>query len=122
MADHRNELCNPMTNWPITLWVVGHVASTWFLKDGFPEKQASLTVIPLSHALGRQTVRVMAGLSVPQLGFTLCIYNLAFFSTFTAAVTNSVYGVRAIKWQGRKNDNTMVHFMMFGSPSCTFVD
>ncbi|KAF8133834.1 hypothetical protein EV363DRAFT_1295276 [Boletus edulis] len=33
-ANRRNELCDPATNDPIIIWTVGHVASSWFTKNG----------------------------------------------------------------------------------------
>ncbi|KAF8451060.1 hypothetical protein L210DRAFT_791156, partial [Boletus edulis BED1] len=63
--DHRHQLCNPLTNIPIVVWMVGHIGSMWFLKQGKPEKQAAVTVIPLSHSLAAQTTRLLGGLANP---------------------------------------------------------
>ena len=66
-TDHRSELCNPITNEPIVIWTVGHVASTWFERNGELEKQASITVIPLSDSLQSQTSKLLNGLAYPPL-------------------------------------------------------
>ena len=67
-GDHRSELCNPVTNDPIVVWTVGHVASAWFLRNGYPEKQASITIVPLSHTLMHQTACLLNGLASPPIG------------------------------------------------------
>ncbi|KAF8443748.1 hypothetical protein L210DRAFT_792043, partial [Boletus edulis BED1] len=84
--DHRDLLCNPVTNVPIVVWTVGHIASAWFLKRGVPEKQAAVTVIPLSNMLGAQTSRLLGGLAIPPIKST----------------DDPVNAVRAIKWQSTK--------------------
>ncbi|KAF8131103.1 hypothetical protein EV363DRAFT_1296544 [Boletus edulis] len=78
--DHRCQLCNPLTNIPIVVWMVGHIGSMWFLKQGKPEKQAAVTVIPLSHS-----------------GDIRDATNLV--KEFTDDPVNAV---RAIKWQNSK--------------------
>ncbi|KAF8439782.1 hypothetical protein L210DRAFT_867482 [Boletus edulis BED1] len=94
MKDHRSQLCNPVTNEPIQIWTVGHVASSWFQRNGEPERYASLTVIPLSESVGRQTMRLLNGLATPPI----------------EVIDDSAYSVRAIKWQSLKGSDEPVLF------------
>lgn len=72
--DHSRELCNPITNEPITIWIVGHIASTWFTHGNVPEKQASVTIVPLSDALATQSTRLIARLTVPPAGIDIVLH------------------------------------------------
>ncbi|KAF8125573.1 hypothetical protein EV363DRAFT_1175744, partial [Boletus edulis] len=65
LTDHSNELCNPSTNLPVIMWTVRHIATTWFIRNGEPERQASITVIPLSQNLLEQYNLLVGGLSLP---------------------------------------------------------
>lgn len=65
--DQRNSLCNPATNRPITIWIIGHIVSVWFAKDGVPDRQGSVTIVPLSTELTEQTGQLLARLSGPTL-------------------------------------------------------
>ncbi|KIO09080.1 hypothetical protein M404DRAFT_22289 [Pisolithus tinctorius Marx 270] len=46
-------LCNPKTNEPVNIWILGHITNTWFMKDGAPDSQCSVTVLPLSTRIGQ---------------------------------------------------------------------
>ncbi|KAF8120866.1 hypothetical protein EV363DRAFT_1302647 [Boletus edulis] len=63
MNDHTNEICNPNTNEPIIVWIVGHLTSVWFIRQGEPDRQASITVMPLSDALADQGTRMISAMS-----------------------------------------------------------
>lgn len=65
--DHRKELCNPTTNKPLVIWIVGHIVSLWFARNGIPERQGSITVLPLSTELGKQGVRLLSMFSNPNV-------------------------------------------------------
>ncbi|KAG6382099.1 hypothetical protein JVT61DRAFT_742 [Boletus reticuloceps] len=93
LADHQNELCNPATNQPLVVWTVGHIATTWFTRNGEPEKQASITVVPLSQKLIEQYNLLIGGLSVPP-----------------SHTTGSIGAVRAVKWQSEKGSDTLTLF------------
>ncbi|KAF8447507.1 hypothetical protein L210DRAFT_850004, partial [Boletus edulis BED1] len=95
-ADRRNEMCDPATNDPIIIWTVGHVASSWFTKNGEPERQASLTVVPVSHSLAEQYTLLLAALSTPPLS--------------ASHIPLSLNGVRAIKWQSEKGSSEPILF------------
>jgi len=72
--DRSKDLCIPTTNERIHIWVVGHITSLWFMKNGAPDNQCSVTVLPLSTSLGIQAYRLISGLSNPiirTLGFSL---------------------------------------------------
>ncbi|KAG9312346.1 hypothetical protein JVU11DRAFT_7664 [Chiua virens] len=76
-------------NKPITIWTIGHLASVWFLKNEEPEKQASITIVPLLESLAQQTVKLMNGLAVPPIDY---IYSSTNF-------------IRATKWRSGKGDD-----------------
>lgn len=67
IGDHSKVVCDPMTGEPLTIWIVGHIAIMWFMKQGQPDNQASITVILLSQALAQQSVVLLAKLSSPQI-------------------------------------------------------
>ncbi|KIJ58987.1 hypothetical protein HYDPIDRAFT_33645 [Hydnomerulius pinastri MD-312] len=92
-ADHSLELCNPVTGAPLTVWVPGHIVATWFVCDGEPDKQASVTVAPLAHAVTIQTSHLIAKLSTPA----------------SSTINNDMHNVRAVKWQsGRGQDSPCI--------------
>lgn len=64
--DHSKELGNPATNKPIIVWIVGHIVTLWFQKDGMPDKQASVSVTSLADSLCVQMLKLLAGLSIPR--------------------------------------------------------
>ncbi|KAI6143265.1 hypothetical protein BKA82DRAFT_35599 [Pisolithus tinctorius] len=49
--DRSKILCNPKTNEPINIWILGHITNTWFMKNGAPDNQCSVTILPLSLTL-----------------------------------------------------------------------
>ncbi|KAG2742814.1 hypothetical protein P692DRAFT_201870606 [Suillus brevipes Sb2] len=65
--DRSKILCDPATGEPLTIWVVGHIAKMWFMKQGNPESQASITVMPLSQTLGKQSSLLLTKFSNPVL-------------------------------------------------------
>ena len=87
--DHSRKLCNPITNEPITIWIIGHIASTWFTCGNMPEKQVLVTIIPLSDALAMQSTRLIARLTVPPAGidivFHLQVWNLTTHNYFRSS-------------------------------------
>ncbi|KAG1856867.1 hypothetical protein C8R48DRAFT_674831 [Suillus tomentosus] len=86
VGDRSKMICDPMTGEPLTVWVVGHIARLWFMRQGCPENQASITVIPLSQTLAQQSATLLAKLSKPQ----------------TIVETQQTQDIRAVKWQSTK--------------------
>ncbi|KAI6146450.1 hypothetical protein BKA82DRAFT_4015956 [Pisolithus tinctorius] len=66
-SDRSKMLCNPVSNKPILIWMVGHVSATWFLRNGQPDRQCSVTIVPLSKHLCQQALRLRSGFSHPPL-------------------------------------------------------
>ncbi|KAG6369644.1 hypothetical protein JVT61DRAFT_14140 [Boletus reticuloceps] len=54
LSDRSKQLCNPESNEVLTIWITGHIVSTWFERDGYPDKQASVMIMPLSEELRSQ--------------------------------------------------------------------
>jgi len=72
--NQSKDLCIPSTNERIHIWVLGHITSLWFMKNGTPDNQCSVTVLPLSNSLGIQANCLISGLSHPvfrTFGFSL---------------------------------------------------
>jgi len=65
--DRSKELCIPTTNDRIHIWIVGRITTVWFMKNGTPDNQCSVTIMPLSNSLGLQANQLIAGLSSPPL-------------------------------------------------------
>ncbi|KAG1842480.1 hypothetical protein C8R48DRAFT_781076 [Suillus tomentosus] len=86
VGDRSKTICDPMTGEPLTVWVVGHIARLWFMRQGRLENQASITVIPLSQTLAQQSAMLLAKLSKPQ----------------TVVETQQTRDIRAVKWQSTK--------------------
>ncbi|KIN94081.1 hypothetical protein M404DRAFT_35383 [Pisolithus tinctorius Marx 270] len=51
--DRSKILCNPSTNEPVNIWILGHITSTWFMKSGAPDNQCAVTILTLSSNLGQ---------------------------------------------------------------------
>ncbi|KAF8433751.1 hypothetical protein L210DRAFT_878203, partial [Boletus edulis BED1] len=93
-SDCRNELCNPATNEPVIIWTVRHITTSWFARNSEPERQASITVIPVSQSVAEQYALLLAGLCTPPLKYT----------------GDSVNAVRAIKWQSERGSSEPILF------------
>ncbi|KIN94432.1 hypothetical protein M404DRAFT_35058 [Pisolithus tinctorius Marx 270] len=65
--DHSKVLCNPSTNEPINIWLLGHITSTWFMKNSAPDSQCSITILSLSSKLGQYANRLLSEFSSPKL-------------------------------------------------------
>ncbi|KIK74841.1 hypothetical protein PAXRUDRAFT_788621 [Paxillus rubicundulus Ve08.2h10] len=89
LSDLHNKLCNPTTGDPLTVWIVGNIVNTWFMKGSKPDRKASVTIAPLSRSLGIQTTKLLAKLSFPPLR------TLIFYFTL----------LKAVKWQSEKGDS-----------------
>ncbi|KAI6153570.1 hypothetical protein BKA82DRAFT_3952396, partial [Pisolithus tinctorius] len=63
--DCSKQLCDPLTNQPVTVWVPGHVTNVWFMKNGIPDHQCSTTILPLSRAVSRYAAELMSRLCTP---------------------------------------------------------
>lgn len=87
--DRSKTLCDPATGEPLTIWVVGHIARKWFARNGVPESQASITILPLSQNLARQSAQLLAKFSNPTLPVN----------------AQTTHNIRAIKWQNTKCGN-----------------
>ncbi|KAI6156902.1 hypothetical protein BKA82DRAFT_25993 [Pisolithus tinctorius] len=89
-SNRSKMLCNPVSNEPILIWMVGHVSATWFLRNGQPDRQCSVTIVPLFKHLCQQALRLLSGFSHPPLP--------------SADTPPSV--VRASRWQSSKHGET----------------
>jgi hypothetical protein len=65
--DQSKILCDPATGEPLTIWIVGHIAKMWFMKQGNLEKQATITIMPLSQTLAKQSGLLLTKFSNPVL-------------------------------------------------------
>ncbi|KIN94265.1 hypothetical protein M404DRAFT_35241 [Pisolithus tinctorius Marx 270] len=65
--DRSKILCNPKTNEPVNIWILGHITNTWFMKDGAPDSQCSVTVLPLSTRIGQYANTLLSKFSNPTL-------------------------------------------------------
>ncbi|KAG2155402.1 hypothetical protein DEU56DRAFT_750966 [Suillus clintonianus] len=84
--DRSKILCDPATGEPLTIWVIGRIAKMWFMKQGKPENQASITVLPLSQTLAKQSGLLLAKFSNPMLTLNQQTIDI----------------IRAMKWQNTK--------------------
>ncbi|KAI6001856.1 hypothetical protein EDD15DRAFT_2361184 [Pisolithus albus] len=66
-TNHSKILCNPTSDEPILLWIVGHISSTWFMRNNEPDRQCSVTIVPLSKDLSHYANRLICGFSSPPL-------------------------------------------------------
>lgn len=85
-TDHSKILCNPVTDEPILIWMVGHISSTWFLRNHEPDRQCSVTIVPISKTAGRCANQLICGFSQPQL----------------PAADESLSLIRATRWQSSR--------------------
>ncbi|KAG1844563.1 hypothetical protein C8R48DRAFT_780214 [Suillus tomentosus] len=95
--DRSKVLCDPATGEPLTIWVVGKIAKMWFVKQGRPESQASITVLPLSQSLARQSGLLLTKFSNPTLSLN----------------QQKVDIIRAMKWQNAKAGDTISEPILF---------
>ncbi|KAG2136222.1 hypothetical protein BD769DRAFT_1385336 [Suillus cothurnatus] len=63
----------------------------WFMKQGNPEKQATVTIMPLSQTLAKQSGLLLTKFSNPILSLN----------------KQSIDIIRAMKWQNAKNSEEM---------------
>ncbi|KAG2091992.1 uncharacterized protein F5147DRAFT_657817 [Suillus discolor] len=97
IRDHSKVVCDPMTGEPLMVWIVGHIARLWFMKQDRPDNQASITVIPLSQALAQQSAAVLVRLSNPQI----------------IVEGREVRNIRAVKWQSTKENGKASEPVLF---------
>ncbi|KAG1851052.1 hypothetical protein DFJ58DRAFT_729033 [Suillus subalutaceus] len=97
--DRSKILCDPATGEPLTIWVVGHITCKWFTRQGVPENQASITMLPLSQNLAQQSAQLLAKLSNPVL--------------HESVNQQSTHSIRAIKWQNAKSNNEQTEAILF---------
>ncbi|KAI6154727.1 hypothetical protein BKA82DRAFT_4010505 [Pisolithus tinctorius] len=90
--DHSKLLCNPKTNEPINIWILGHISSTWFIKNGEPDNQCSVTILPLSSDLGQYANQLISALSTPALPVNVFDTGL----------------IRTIRWQSPKSGGAVI--------------
>ncbi|KIO05051.1 hypothetical protein M404DRAFT_25678 [Pisolithus tinctorius Marx 270] len=92
--DRSKLLCNPKTNEPINIWILGHISSTWFLKNGDPDNQCSVTVLLLSSNLGQYANQLVSEFSTPMLPI----------NEFDSGL------IRAVRWQSPKGGGAPILF------------
>jgi hypothetical protein len=73
--DRSKVLCNPVTNEPITIWVVRKIAQMWFAKFSIPEKQASITIMLLLKSLAQQSTVLLTKMSSPTMSKQNSVYK-----------------------------------------------
>ena len=102
--DRSKDLCLPTTNDRFNIWIVGRITAVWFMKNGAPDNQCAVSVMPLSNSLGLQANQLIAGLSSPPLRTFFMVYAvLILHNFFIVAMTSSTPGViRAVRWQTPK--------------------
>ncbi|KAG1839202.1 hypothetical protein DFJ58DRAFT_859695 [Suillus subalutaceus] len=88
--DRSKVLCNPATNEPLTIWVVGQIAKMWFTKFGNLEKQATIMIMPLSKSLAQQSTLLLAKMSSPT----------------TSSNQQATQIIQAIKWQNARGGDS----------------
>ncbi|KIO06635.1 hypothetical protein M404DRAFT_24349 [Pisolithus tinctorius Marx 270] len=92
--DCSKVLCNPSSNEPINIWILSHITSTWFMKNGAPDNQCSVTILTLSSKLGQYTNHLLSEFSSPKL-----------------PINEFDHGLRqAIQWQSPRNRGATVLF------------
>lgn len=75
----------------------------WFMKQGRPDNQASITVIPLSQALAQQSATLFAKLSKPptsKWNYDAIKRNMT--NGIVAIESHEIRDIRAVKWQSTK--------------------
>ncbi|KIO04759.1 hypothetical protein M404DRAFT_25872 [Pisolithus tinctorius Marx 270] len=93
--DRSKELCDAINYERLTIWIPGHISHVWFLKNGAPDNQCSVSVLPLSDAVGRYADQLICGLSTPAL-------------TVSDDLTTVL--VRAVRWQSPRNGGSCTLF------------
>lgn len=95
--DRSKILCNPNTNEPVNIWILGHITNTWFMKDGSPNSQCSITILPLSTKIGQYANVLLSEFSNPTLPSTaLNEYDRGL--------------IRAVRWQRPKGGGVSTLF------------
>ncbi|KAG1788903.1 hypothetical protein EV424DRAFT_1355940 [Suillus variegatus] len=92
-------LCDPATGDPLTIWAVGCIAKMWFMRQGKPESQASITILPLSQTLAKQSGQLLTKFSNPVLNLNQQKIDI----------------IRAMKWQNAKGGDSMSEPILFDS-------
>ncbi|KAI5999552.1 hypothetical protein EDD15DRAFT_2362796 [Pisolithus albus] len=93
-TNHSKILCNPTTDELILIWLVRHISSMWFMRNGEPDRQCSVTVVPLSKDLSHYANRLICGFSSPPLSL----------------LEDSALLVRSTRWQSSKQGETPTLF------------
>ncbi|KAI6156990.1 hypothetical protein BKA82DRAFT_3966176 [Pisolithus tinctorius] len=93
--DRSKELCDAINYERLTIWIPGHISHVWFLKNGAPDNQCSVSVLPLSDAVGRYADQLICGLNGGSV--CCCLFSLL-LSPYPSQCTlfNSVYDARQI--------------------------
>ncbi|KAG2124365.1 hypothetical protein DEU56DRAFT_759720 [Suillus clintonianus] len=86
IGDRSKILCDPVIGEPLTVWILGHTMKKWFTKNGQPDNQASITMIPLSQILAQQSAVLLTKLGHP-----------------AGALSNQeICDICAVKWQSSR--------------------
>ncbi|KIN96425.1 hypothetical protein M404DRAFT_33314 [Pisolithus tinctorius Marx 270] len=122
--DRSKIVCNPETNEPINIWILGHITNTWFIKNGTPDNQCSITILPLSSTLGQYASRLLSELSTPTLsineydpGLIRAVRWQSPHSGGTPTLFNSIFDVREIL----KSKSTMPKLDILHLEKCALV-
>jgi hypothetical protein len=60
-------LCQPGTNNPCTIWILGKASKMWFYDRGSPANQVSITIIPLNPEDGVTAKKLLSSRSHPTI-------------------------------------------------------
>ncbi|KAI5997054.1 hypothetical protein EDD15DRAFT_2162947 [Pisolithus albus] len=91
-TNHSKILCNPASDEPVLVWLMGHISSTWFMRNSEPDRQCSVTIVPLSRDLSRYANRLLCGFSSPPLR----AYTSILKPSASPTLFSSVYDAREV--------------------------
>lgn len=100
-------LCDPATGDPLTIWAVGCIAKMWFMRQGKPESQASITILPLSQTLAKQSGQLLTKFSNPVLSKWLVSAKSKHTDAYLDLNQQKIDIIRAMKWQNAKGGDSM---------------
>ena len=78
--DHSKELCNPVTNKVVVIWIVGHIITTWFLLQ-------FISCHMVSFFFHSYDVLIYSSVCVPMIGYIAWLF---FYRTVTPRRSSSV--------------------------------
>ncbi|KAI5981378.1 hypothetical protein EDD15DRAFT_2129031, partial [Pisolithus albus] len=89
-------LCNPATDEPILIWLLGCISSMWFMRNSEPDRQCSVTIVSLSRDLSCYANRLICGFSSPPIHMLPLISILTFPFILAPTLFSSAYDAREV--------------------------